>query len=280
MPSGGAVLRRAATGLELTIMLKAVLFDLDDTLLPDEPAADGALLAVGEHAKVIHNIPPASLRRSVRRIARELWRAHPVVSRTPDFELSSWEALSCRFTDNDPELAELGSWAPTFRCEVWTRALAENGFADPMLSEQLGLLYAAERRLRYRPFPDAVPCLESLRPRFALGLVTNGPSDLQRDKLAASGLAPFFPVTAISREVGVPKPNPRIFASALERLGVEPAEAVHVGDSLRRDVAGAQAAGIRAIWLNRSGSALPDCDRPEATITSLTALPEALNRLA
>ena len=61
----------------------------------------------------------------------------------------------------------------------------------------------------------------------------------------------------VSEEAGVAKPDPRIFAIALERLGADPAEAVMIGDSWVNDIAGAAAAGVRSIWFNRSDLAPP-----------------------
>lgn len=266
--------------LQSDIIFKVILFDLDDTLMPDESAADEAILAVAQHAKAIHNIAPEELRRSVRRIARRLWRSHPVVApHNGRFDVSSWSALSARFDGNDEEMEALHAWAPEYRHEVWALALAENGIADPMLSDQLAALYPSERRARYLPFPDAVPTLDELKQEYKLALVTNGPRDLQCDKLERAGLGEYFPVRVISREVGVMKPNPCIFAITLERLGVSAAEAVMVGDSLRSDIAGAQAAGIRSVWFNPSGSSLPEGIKADAVIGSLAELPGKLSRV-
>ena len=236
-------------------MLKAVIFDLDDTLMPDEAAADAAIIAVAEQTRAIHNVAPEDLRVSVRRISRALFRANPIVRDYDSFEVSSWEALTAGFSGDDPEMTALREWAPRFRHEVWLRALAENGVADPALADRLAALYPVERRLRYAPFPDVLPVLAVLKTRYRLGVITNGPSDLQRTKLARSGLDAWFPVQVISREVGVAKPDPRIFAIALERLGVTAAEAVYVGDSPKHDIQGAHASGIKAVWLQRDGAA-------------------------
>ncbi len=73
----------------------------------------------------------------------------------------------------------------------------------------------------------------------------------------------------ISGEVGIGKPEPGIFLLALERLGVSPQAAVMVGDSLARDIQGAQRAGIKAVWLNREGAALPEGVRPDAVASAL-----------
>jgi FMN phosphatase YigB (HAD superfamily) len=83
-------------------------------------------------------------------------------------------------------------------------------------------------------------------------LVTNGPSDLQREKLSCLGISTSFAAIAISGEHRAAKPDPAIFMTALTQLGVEAHEAWHVGDSLDHDIAGAHASGLLAVWLNRN----------------------------
>ena len=259
-------------------MLIAVLFDLDDTLMPDEAAANEALVATASLAKQWHNVPPGDLKDAVRRVARRIFRAHPgVAPYDGNFDVSSWEALSSSFQGEDDEMRQLHKWAPEYRREVWNEALAENGFCDPLLADQLSDIYPIERRARYQPYPDAKPCLDGLKVEYRLGLVTNGPCDLQCAKLDASGLRNYFGAVAISREVGARKPDPRIFALALDRLGVTASDSVFVGDTPKTDIVGAHAAGMRVIWLNRDNSPLPDGIVPDATIHSLS---ELLNTLA
>ena len=261
-------------------MLKAVLFDLDDTLMPDESAANEALVATAQVAKQWHNIPPGDLKDAVRRVARRLFRAHPVVAPYGgNFDVSSWSALSTRFDGDDDEMKQLRAWVPEYRREVWSDALAENGFADPLLADTLSCVYMAERRARFQPFPEALQVLRELGQTFRLGLVTNGPGDLQYDKLNVSGLKGCFGVVVVSREVGIAKPDPRIFAIALDRLGVAASDSVFVGDNPKTDIKGARAAGIKAIWLNRDNSPQPDGIAPDGTIHSLSELHDALATL-
>jgi putative hydrolase of the HAD superfamily len=86
-------------------------------------------------------------------------------------------------------------------------------------------------------------------------------ADLQWLKLERAGLAPYFDAFVASAAVGIGKPDARIFTVALERLGCTPQATWMVGDSLHRDVAGARAAGVRAVWLDRRGE---DADGVEA----------------
>ncbi|MEV7525401.1 HAD family hydrolase [Streptomyces sp. NPDC091371] len=103
-------------------------------------------------------------------------------------------------------------------------------------------------------FDDALPALTSLRAAGAeLSLFTNGPSDGQRAKIRALGLAPYLDHVFISEELGAAKPSPEAFRAVLSALGRTARQSVMVGDSLATDIAGARAAGIRAVLLDRTG---------------------------
>ena len=109
--------------------------------------------------------------------------------------------------------------------------------------------------IRYRPFPDVLPTLRSLR-RWGktLAVVSNWDPALPA-LLAEVGLAEFFAFILPSAEIGVEKPDGRIFSLALQRLGLEPQEVVHIGDSYEADVVGARAVGITPILLDREDKA-------------------------
>ncbi len=259
-------------------MLRAVLFDLDDTLLPDESAANEALVATAAIAKQWHNIPPGDLKDSVRIVARRLFRANPVVAAHGNvFDISSWEALCSSFEGDDDEMKQLREWAPTYRSEVWNQALCEIGVCDPLLADQLSVIYPRERRNRYVPFPDVKPCLDRLvTAGLKLGVVTNGPYDLQCAKLDASELRGYFGAFLVSRQVGILKPDPRIFSLALNQLGTTPQDSVFVGDTPKTDIVGAHATGMKAVWLNRYNAPPPEGMAPERMIHSLAELQDTL----
>ena len=98
-------------------------------------------------------------------------------------------------------------------------------------------------------FPDALQTLAALRGAgFKLGLITNGSVRMQSGKLECLSLPAMFDTVLISDAEGVSKPDPEIFRRALERLGVDAAHACYVGNHPEVDVAGARAAGLRAVW--------------------------------
>jgi len=100
------------------------------------------------------------------------------------------------------------------------------------------------------------PCLAALAPR-ALGIITNGDLAFQSAKILGIGLDALIPLENVvaSAEVGVAKPDARVFALAAERLGVAPAEACYVGDRLYTDAIGATRAGLLGVWIDRRGAA-------------------------
>jgi putative hydrolase of the HAD superfamily len=132
------------------------------------------------------------------------------------------------------------------------------------------LLPSLTDAISFYPYPDAQPALESLTAAgLKLGVVANWDVSLH-DVLARSGLAGFFQTVVTAAAVGVAKPDSRPFDVVLERLGVEAALCVHVGDDALTDVAGAEAAGFAALLLDRSGrapGALRDLGERAARIT-------------
>jgi HAD superfamily hydrolase (TIGR01549 family) len=134
--------------------------------------------------------------------------------------------------------------------EVYGSALSRLGV--PPEREILEAIHEVFRR-HYRQ--DLYPCIDyvlgRLAGRYALALMSNTMSDQPRLILERTGLARHFDVIVCSRDLGVRKPNPRIFEYVLERLGVDPDEAVHVGDSIEADMEGASNAGLTPIWIRR-----------------------------
>ena len=259
--------------------MRLVLFDLDDTLAPDEEAAAAAFLATARVAATRHPVDAARLAGDARTRARELWRAAPTSSYCTRVGISSWEGLWCGFAGDAPPVRALRRWAPTYRRQAWRRALADQGVCDHGLAEELAERFVGERRVRQRPFDDVPAALAGLAGSYRLAVVTNGASCLQREKLDYAGLADRFDVIVVSADVGVGKPDPAVFRHALQRLGAANGRAVMVGDSLARDVDGAEAAGLAAIWVNRARRARPDGRRMLVEIRSLAELAGALARV-
>jgi putative hydrolase of the HAD superfamily len=261
-------------------VLEALLFDLDQTLTQETQPVLAALQATAQEAEARYGIAAEALAARVPERARELWQGGAQHTYCRALGISSWEGLWCRFEGDAAELAWLRAWVPSYRLAVWAGALATFGVEDEPFACQLAERYGRERRARHATFTDAAPALEWARRHYSkLALVTNGASCLQREKLAASGFERYFDVIAVSGEVGVGKPAAAIYTQTLERLGVRAASAAMIGDSLERDVEGARAAGLHAVWLNRARRTPTAGTRPPLEIESLHGLPEALAML-
>ena len=99
------------------------------------------------------------------------------------------------------------------------------------------------------PAPNLYATLETLRnAQLRLGLITNGRSVIQGRKIDGLGIRRFLDVVLISESIGIRKPDPRIFAEALARLGMAPAAAVYVGDNPEVDILGAKRSGLLTVW--------------------------------
>lgn len=128
--------------------------------------------------------------------------------------------------------------------------------------------------LRFEVLPDALPALDAMRDAgLRLGVVSNWDCGL-RDVLDGLGVGERFGVVATSAVVGVRKPDPAIFRHALDVLGVAPAAALHCGDLPAYDCAGAAAAGVRPVLIDRAGDR--DGDRSAGACPTIATLPELL----
>ncbi len=209
--------------------------------------------------------PPAPLLREELRARFGLELSAEEVTRAVRAEIAYYRAHHDEARDR-PALARLRADA--------TRALRDAlppGAPELPLAELTEALLAS---LRFPPYPEVVEVLTRARERgIRLVVVSNWDVSLH-DALAAAGLDPLLDGVVTSAELGVAKPDPAIFAHALALAGVSAQEAVHVGDSVEADVAGARAAGIAPLLVVREGAA-PDAPPPPgvATIATLRELP-------
>ena len=229
---------------------RGLCFDLDGTLL------DGSLFPVSIERTCQHlaATQPALDAQELRAANRAVWQAY-------------WPEVGDQWTLGVLDGASLSR-------EAWGRTLRACGCHDESVVQLAVQLHLRFGREAHRLFADVEELFVALRQAaIALAVVTNGAADAQRDKLQVLGIEQWFDAIVISGEVGIAKPQAAIFQVALDRLGVEPERTWHVGDSPATDVAGAKAAGIGAVWLNRHGLARTDSDPPpDLEIRSLAAL--------
>jgi putative hydrolase of the HAD superfamily len=202
-------------------VLRAVLFDLDDTLVDQVTASGAAVVAWAAgfgiaDPGVTGRWAAVSERHYARYQRREITFAGQRRERVRDF-------LERSLTDDE----------------------ADGLFAGYLERYEAG----------WTVFDDAVPALRRARAAgLTVAVLTNGDEDQQRRKLDRLGLAPEIDVLIASSALPAGKPDPRAFAAAVGLLGLGPAETLMVGDSLEKDVRGAVAAGLPAVLLDRSGA--------------------------
>jgi len=218
---------------------RAVLFDLDDTILDYSGGADEAWRVVCAcHGPAVSCDGPV-LQAAIRRAADWHW--------------------------SDPERHRVGRLdLRTARTQIISEALRTLGHDRPGLARQIAHEYSDARERGMKPFPGAMETLATLRDRgVGLALVTNGAADVQRAKIDRWGLEAFFPCMVVEGEFGVGKPDPRVYAFALDRLGVSAGEAWMVGDNLNWDVGTPQRLGLVGIWNDCRHAGLP----PDSPVT-------------
>lgn len=232
-------------------MITTLLFDLDETLILDQPVSRHALLDCAYLAAGSRSLNAPLLAKAAERIAGTLWKDAPTWPYAERIGHSALEGMWARYDGRPhPVQAQLREVTAGYRMAVWREALAEQEITDEPLCARLAERFIRARSLFPR-YPEVDELLAAVAPKYKLGIVTNGVPNLQRDKLAGSGLAGRFTAIAISGEVDIGKPEKGIFEAVLRDLGVKPEECVMVGDNPERDVAGALAMGMRSVFVNR-----------------------------
>ncbi len=224
--------------------IRCVTFDLDDTLWAEEP-----LLRAAEDA-FYDWITCHCPRISERYDPQEL-----VVHRRAYFQ---------RY----PEMAH----DFTYLRRHWLRHLAESFGYGARAGEQ-GFRVFWEHRNAVTLFEEAHAVLESMRERYAVGAITNRNADVHY-----IGIGHYFDFVITAAGAGVAKPKAEIFHAALTAAGVEACHAVHVGDDPARDVQGANAVGMRSVWVNVNAAPWPGGPPPDAEIQTLDELEPLLER--
>lgn len=157
------------------------------------------------------------------------------------------------------------------RRRSFIKMLDHVGYTGPDISTRLNEAYLKHRYEDIEPYGDVVPMLDALGPHFKLGLLSNG-----NNYPEYFGLAERFDFAIFAQDIGIEKPDPRTFQIAARRAGCDLDQLLHVGDSLETDVEGAQAVGVRAVWLNRDGKRNESGIIPDYEIALLTELPALL----
>ena len=225
--------------------IDAVLFDLDDTLHDDTMAYQSAARRVAAEVAAERGID-----------ADAFFRAYA------DEADGFWNRLSA-----DDLRTSIGN----VRRRLWTKALTKLGIDDEALATRSAEHYNAYRHEYFALYPGAAALLRALRASGKrLGLVTNGFAETHHDKIATLKIRDAFDAIFVADEVGMVKPDPRLFVHACKMLGVAPEHAAMVGDRYERDMRGAIEAGLFTIWVNTRKETLPPgAPPPDATVPTI-----------
>jgi putative hydrolase of the HAD superfamily len=216
-----------------------ITVDLDDTVWPCAP--------------VIRNAE-AALFDWLGRQASRLTAAH---------DMNSMRAHRQVIMEQQPHIAHD---LTTLRITSLRSLLQEFGY--PLELAEQAMTVFLEARNRVTPFPDVAPALKMLGCKYCVASLTNGNADVQ-----LTPLKDHFHFSLAAAQVGAPKPAPDLFQLALERCGVEPKQAVHVGDDPELDILAARPLGMRTVWVNRTASRWPGhLPPPDVSVTNFYEL--------
>jgi putative hydrolase of the HAD superfamily len=243
--------------------VRAVFFDLDDTLCQYWEAARAALFIAFEREK------PDGF--------------------TAEQMVELWAVAFRKFIKevNHPDwYSQYLKSGEITRTEAMRRALAEANVIDEERAVRLSQTYMKERDRRLSLFDDSIEVLDLLKPLYPLGLITNGPADVQRQEVATLKIESYFKTILIEGEMGEGKPKLSVFRRAESNVGSTPSATLFVGNSYAHDIRPAIEAGWRTAWIRRptdippsagpGGSAVElkpqDAPEPDITINNLREL--------
>lgn len=198
--------------------IRAISLDLDDTLWPVLPTLKAAEAA--QHAFLLAHAPA-----------------------TAALLQDAAEAQRIRQSVRD-DFVHLSHDMTHFRQQFIRRALQQSGGDEALVEAVFAQFFAARNRVTW--FAEVEDALAWLSSRYPLVAVSNGNAQLD-----LVGLSPWFVASTSAREVGVAKPDRRIFAAASARAGIDLPAFLHVGDDAELDVQGALACGMQAAWVQR-----------------------------
>ena len=236
---------------------KAILLDLDDTILNDS----GNIESIWEQACHAHrdefgSIDAAAVSAEINRVRDWYW------------------ADRDRHREGRLDLEAA-------RRHVVQLALANLGIDREGLAARIGDACSNAREAAWQPLEGAMETLHWMHDRgFRLALLTNGSAAMQRRKIERLGLEKFFDAILIEGELGFGKPDIRVYRRALDGMSVQPSEAWMIGDNLEWDVAEPQRLGVFGVWIDVRDRGLPADSRvqPDRIVRGLSDVRTELTR--
>lgn len=235
---------------------KAILFDLDDTILASTILAGQIWCTVSkEFADRLKQYDSKQLFTAIE-IERTLYWSNP--DRHRKGRLNPSESAK-----------EVALWA-----------LSRLGVDDTVIASEMGEAYQAGRDKQIHLFPGAIDLLSILLERgVKLALITNGNGPLQWSKITKFGLESFFDCIVIEDQFGFGKPDQRVYRHAMGHLGSSPQDTWMIGDNLEWEVVVPKQLGIKGIWVDNRGDGLPENMnvKPDKIIGGLSELLQDFN---
>ncbi|XP_041803244.1 N-acylneuraminate-9-phosphatase [Chelmon rostratus] len=237
--------------------VKALLFDLDNTLIETSRAGGVAIQKTSDFLKNTLALDDMTISNICDKFKQKLLR-------------ESFDPSAGRSIDE----VRVGHWEESIQEAV-------GGGHTPSLAAQCYHLWKNSRLEVLSLSPEIRSLLKQMRSRYKLLLLTNGESQTQREKVETVGCEEFFDAIVIGGEHAEQKPLRSIFTLCFEMLQVEAQDCVMVGDSLDTDIQGGFNAGVRTtVWISSAGGAVPDGSvKPDYTIPTVLDLPDILAQL-
>jgi len=214
--------------------VRAIYFDLDDTLCGYWDAAKAGL--------------------------RVAFDKHPVEGKTTEEVLSAWANEFRRFAHE----LKTSHWYEIYltqggvtRVQLISETLHALGVEDPELAWRIGDSYGRERDKRLCLFPEVLEVLGALHKKYPLGLITNGPADVQRQEIATLKIGEYFDHFLIEGEMGVGKPHASVMRRAEKAVECHGKEILFVGNSYHHDMVPAMELGWQTAWVRRPSDIPP-----------------------
>lgn len=253
-------------------MVRAIFFDLDDTLLWDEKSIKTAFEETCEVVSERYELDKEQVEEAVREEARDLYATYETYEFTKMIGINPFEGLWGTFDDEGTSFQLMKEIVPAYRKDAWTGGLKRLGIEDEEFGAKLAELFIENRKRNPFIYEETYRVLDRLKETYQLVMITNGSPSLQQTKLSITPeLVPYFDHIIISGDFGVGKPDPSIFEHVLQLCDLKPEEALMVGDNRMTDILGANRVGIPSVWINRKNEETNDVI-PTYEITSLEQL--------
>ncbi len=261
--------------------ITTLVFDLDETLMPEYSSMQAAFEDNCGPAVSKHGLDATQLAAAVRAAAKTVWYSSKHTSWARSVGVSSFEGMSGDFSGTiEQELTALHEWIGTsqYRFNAWRAGLAEFDVNDDKLAALMTRRLPEVRAKYHCLYEDALPLLNELRSQYHMAMLTNGVSGIQRGKIRATDIGEYFDPIIISSEVGIGKPDPQPYIAILKRLGAKASQCVMIGNSLSKDIAGANQVSMGSIHVRRDDE-ICDTAKPDFTVDQLHEIPAILKQL-